>query len=344
MITELSPHGPSPPLDPEALPNEKDAHRVELPRVLLARYPVTVAQWRVYFDAVHPRFGKPSSWERVRQRIRQRLPVGEPSDSLDPRSLLAPPTAPVTYVSWYDALDYGCWLTHRLRTLAKRDEARLARGHVIPRTVPQQLADLLLRAPNARGHAGWVVTLPSEAEWEKGARGQTCAWRYPWGDYWDPNRANGLAQYIEPEGGWDECKGRDYVLTEADEALFRRTMVVGAASAPGGFPGGRSPYALEDQSGNIWEWTRSLWGPEPEEPEHRYPYEPDDLGEGRENLTERGNVYRVLRGGALVDLPRRLRSANREGEVPWYRLDDLGFRLVVSPLASGPLISDPSDL
>jgi formylglycine-generating enzyme required for sulfatase activity len=84
-------------------------------------------------------------------------------------------------------------------------------------------------------------------------------------------------------------------------------------------PEGDSPYGCADMAGNVWEWTRSLWG-------ENYPYDPAD---GRENLESDGR--RVVRGGAFAYTEDGVRCAFRFFRLLHYRGYHYGFRVVVSP-------------
>jgi formylglycine-generating enzyme required for sulfatase activity len=247
--------------DKKADKGEMPQHRVSLPRYYLACWPVTVAQFKA--------FVKDSRYK--------------PGELY---SLKGTANHPVVLVNWYEAIDYCRWLGERLQQLAPTRLAGEQPLSEAERAFWQGLADGSLR-----------VGLPSEAEWEKAARG-TDGRIYPWGKKLDPERAN-------------------YKI-----GLDPRSTV-------GCFPRGASPYGCEEMSGNVWEWTRSLWGKESNKPDFGYPYDPTD---GRENPDAPDKILRVQRGGLFGrDLPSSIRCATRGRDVPDARSSYSGFRVVVSP-------------
>jgi formylglycine-generating enzyme required for sulfatase activity len=143
---------------------------------------------------------------------------------------------------------------------------------------------------------GKDFTLPSEAEWEKAARGPL------------PSEVEGADGRIYPWGNQSPT---------ADLCNF--DMNVGGTTPVGTYsPQGDSPYGCADMAGNVWEWTRSLW--------RDYPY---DSGDGREDL-EVGS-RRVVRGGAFSHYSGLVRCASRHDYDPYDRYWHHGFRVVVSP-------------
>ncbi len=132
-------------------------------------------------------------------------------------------------------------------------------------------------------------------EWERAARG-TDGREYPWGDYWQEGRCN----------SW--------------EAGVRGTTPVGQYS-----PDGDSPDGCADMAGNVWEWTRCLWGKDYKQRDFRYPYDPLD---GREDPTVVG--LRALRGGSFTNDQKLVRCGALNRCDPVYKDDDVGFRTMAA--------------
>ena len=166
---------------------------------------------------------------------------------------------PVVGVSWYEATAYVKWLAQT---------------------------------------TGLTIRLPTEAEWERAARGADGR-IYPWGNEWDGNRLN----YCDAncDLSWKDSAVNDgYAYTAPVDT----------------YPAGASPYGAFDMAGNVWEWTATQW----------VANYTDLVYNG-----DVGDALWALRGGSWRNADYDVRSAYRLGLNPYYRNDNVGFRVVFVP-------------
>jgi formylglycine-generating enzyme required for sulfatase activity len=246
----------NPGIEPKLLEREIPQQSITLSAYSIGTYPVTNEKFEAFIE--NSGYITTAETEKTGFVFTPKFEVVKGADWRHPQgpksTIKDKEDHPVVQVSWFDAIEYCKWLSKK---------------------------------------TGLIFRLPSEAEWEKAARGEDGR-TYPWGNRWYSNNANA------------EYKIKD--TTPVD--LFSQK--------------GESVFGCVDMCGNVFEWTSTSIGTaEPWPAKYTYPYNPKD---GREDLSDKTS-RRIGRGGSYSRDPVFCRCAFRFADNPNDRYSAQGFRV-----------------
>ena len=245
--------------------DEHPAHRVTLPAFLIDKYEVSSAQYRNFTIATG--HSPPAMWPQNGYNLTNKFLA----------SLPLPYLRQVASERFQLDLDVNTMTQKAL--LAALIKIQIERSKLPVTTVTWA---------DAEAYCRWVgKRLPTEAEWEKAARGPE-GFEFPWGNEWDPKKIN--------------------TMSENPEAPY----------SPGGsYPGDKSPYGAYDMAANVSEWVADWYDAYPGAPPS------DNQYYGKTQRVTRGGI---TSSGHYDALSLMFRSAKRAHLPPDSALIDLGFR------------------
>jgi formylglycine-generating enzyme required for sulfatase activity len=291
--------------------DEKPAHAVEIAAFAMGIFPVTNSEYRLFIEAGGYEDERWWETEAARAWVKgETSSAGARQAGRDMQKYLQDFSEDVIrqQKASPDQIEFWLWLKNAPSEEVERQYEKWYPSGKIYRQ-PEYWDDSRFNRPTqpvvgvtwfeARAYCAWLSAqsgdsyrLPTETEWEAAARGQAGR-EYAYGDRYDNGRCNTF------------------------ETHMRRTTPVGV------FPGGYTPEGIADLSGNVWEWTTTIWGNSLNRPDFAYPYVATD---GREDVSN-ATVRRVVRGGSWGDYQRNARAAFRLHSPPDYR-NFYGFRVV----------------